>query len=113
MSELPTASEWLDEQLKRLNLSQNKLGEMCGLASSSMAEFRKGQARHMVAVKLANGLGVPATMTLALSGLTPPPARMTNVEADKIAHIYLSLNEADRETLMDYAEHLQAKQRRR
>lgn len=109
---LPTPREWLDEQLTRLGLSQNELAIRTGLASSAISNFTAGRSGHETAVRLANGLGVPPGVTLALLGLSPAPARWRDVEQETVAHIYGILDDQDRQMLLTFAEWLRERKMR-
>lgn len=108
--ELPTPRAWLDEQLKRLQISQNELARRAGLAQSQVHSFAKGTCGTEAAVKIANALNVPATITLALIGKVPPPAKWSDVDADSIAHVYRQLDDEDRQAVMALAQFLRQRQ---
>lgn len=107
--ELPTPRQWLEVELEKRAISQNELARRAGLAHSQVFEFAEGRAGADAAVRIANALGIPATMTLALLGRVPPPARWSDVESDDMAHIYRMLGEEDRRILMEFADFLRQK----
>lgn len=108
--ELPTPRVWLDEQLERLQISQNELARRAGVSQSQVHEFAEGQSGSEAAVRIANALNVPATITLALLGKVPAPAKWSDVETDRLAHIYRLLDENDRQAVLALAEYYRQKQ---
>lgn len=106
MIDLPSPREWLEEQLERLKISQNELARRAGLSPSQVHEFAEKQSGCDAAIRIANELGVPATVTLALLGRVPPPAKWSDVDSEAIGHIYRLLSDEDRKLLMTFAEFL-------
>lgn len=104
--DLPTPRIWLDEQLERWSISQNELARRAGVSPSQVHEFSEGQSGAETAIRIANALGIPAIIPLALLGKVPPPAKWSDVESDTVAHIYRLLGEEDRQTLLSFAEFL-------
>ncbi len=107
--ELPTPRQWLEVELEKRSISQNELARRAGLAHSQVFEFAEGRAGADAAVRIANALGIPATITLALLGRVPPPARWSDVDSEEIAHIYRLLGEEDQRALLEFADFLRQK----
>jgi transcriptional regulator with XRE-family HTH domain len=108
INELSSPDVWLAEQLKKLHMSQNEFARAAGVASSALTNFASGNCGAQTAVDIANYLGIPATITLALIGKVPPPAATLRADAELLAHIYTRLDDERRSALMNYAEFLRA-----
>lgn len=101
-----TPEEWLNEQYEKLHISQNEFARRAKISSSSLSNFASGNCGYQTPIDIANFLGIPATIPLALVGKVPPPPSWTTAEAELISYIYQKLDDERRKMLMNYAEYL-------
>lgn len=106
MGDVPKPDVWLDGEMTRLSLNYHRLSQKAQLSPSSITEFKKGRAGAVVCTSIAKVLGVSPLWVMVVGGVIPPMANMRDVEADRIASIYLTLNDDERQTLMQFAEFL-------
>lgn len=106
MADIPKPDVWLDSEMTRLDLNYNKLANLAGISPSSITEFRKGRSGPGVCTAIAQVLGVSPMWVMVVAGILPPPANMATVETDRLATIYLALDDTNKNALMAFAEFL-------
>ena len=106
MNGVPEPGAWLDAEMARLSLNYNRLAQKAQLSPSSITEFKRGRAGVTVCIAIAKVLGVSPLWVMVVGGVLPPLANMRDVDADRIASIYLTLDDENRHALMSFAEFL-------
>ena len=108
---LPSAKEWLYEQLKRAGITQNELGRRAGMAGSAVTNFAKGEAGAKTCLDIARGLDVNPLIPLALCGHVPPPASWASGDFESLAVVWHNLDNRGRDDLLSFAHFMLKRQR--
>lgn len=105
-----TASQWLDNELNNIGLSQNEFAAKNNISSSAISMFRAGSGGAQTAVDIAVGLGISPLVTLALTGKIKKP--VMDDQRERMITTYDALNGNNKNMLLVFARFLYEKQYR-